>query len=138
MKHLIPLFALAWVFPAVADSYWCDNSIRARTLDVTWAECPRHSWTPYVKASYDGDYMGGEFHGQGTYTWKDDSVYSGNWSHSRMHGWGTLFFSNGDKYSGIWSNNRFVRGVVFTEGENCSIRLTSNYYLPAEDACYKD
>ena len=24
----------------MAESYWCDSSIRARTLNVTWTECP--------------------------------------------------------------------------------------------------
>ena len=138
MKRILCLVVLILSNPVMADSYWCDNSIRATTLNVTWAECPRHSWSPYVRASYDGHFMNGEFYGQGTYTWEDGSVYTGNWRNGKMHGWGTLTFPNGDKYKGIWSKDKFLMGDVYTDAENCALRLTSNYYLPAVDACYKN
>jgi len=82
--------------------------------------------------------MNGEFYGQGTYTWEDGSVYTGQWRNGKMHGWGTLTFPNGDKYVGIWSKDKLLYGDVYTNAENCALRLTRNYYLPAVDACYKD
>ena len=113
-------------------------SIRARTLNVTWTECPRHRWPPYAKALYVGDFRDGDFHGQGTYIWVNGNVYIGRWRDGKMHGWGTLTFPNGDKYEGIWSNDKLMYGDVYTDGQNCALRLSRNYYLPAKDACRKN
>ena len=135
------LFALALMLmlsgPVMADSYYCDSSVRARTLNVTWTECPRHRWSPYIKTSYDGQTMDGVFHGGGTYTWKDGSVYIGWWKDGKMNGRGTLTFPNGDKYSGKWSNNQLLKGTIHTDAQNCLLRVSSNYYLPHEDACFE-
>ena len=54
-----------------------------------------------------------------------------------MHGWGTLTFPNGDKYVGFWGNDRLVYGDVYTNAENCALRLTTNDYLPHVDACFE-
>ena len=87
---------------------------------------------------YVGEWRDGRFYGQGTYTWEDGSVYTGKWREGKMHGWGTLTLPNGDKHKGIWSKDKLVKGDVYTDAENCALRLTSNYYLPAVDACYND
>ena len=137
-NRFLTLLVLMVSQPVMADSYWCDSTVRARTLNVTWTECPRHSWSPYVRASYDGHFMNGEFYGQGTYTWEDGSVYTGRWRDGKMHGWGTLTFPNGDKYVGIWSKDKLLYGDVYSNAENCALRLTRNYYLPSVDACYKN
>ena len=123
--------------PVMAGSYWCDSSIHARTLNVSWTECPIHGWGPYIKALYDGQSMDGVFHGGGTYTWEDGSVYIGWWKEGKMNGSGTLTFPNGDKYVGIWSKDKLLYGDVHSNAENCALRLTRNYYLPSVDACYK-
>ena len=136
MKHILCLVVLVLSSPVMADSYWCDNSVRATTLNVTWAECPRHRWSPYVSALYVGEFIDDEFHGYGTYTWEDGSAYVGWWKGSKMHGRGTFTFSNGDKYIGKWRNDQLFEGTVHTDARNCALRLITNYYLPAEDACY--
>ena len=115
MKCVLILLFLMLSGPVMADSYYCDASVRARTLNVTWTECPRHSWSPYVRASYDGHFMNGEFYGQGTYTWEDGSVYTGRWRDGKMHGQGTLTFANGDKHVGSWQHGQLQWGTVYSE-----------------------
>jgi len=138
MKKVIAVvFALMLSGPVMADTYFCDSSIRFRTLNVTWTECPRHRWHHYLNAVYVGKIMAGEFHGQGTYTWEDGSVYIGWWKDGDMHGQGTLTFPNGDEYDGRWSNNQLYKGTVRTDAQNCLLRLSSNYYLPHEDSCFE-
>ena len=137
MNRIFALIFLLLTGPVMADSYYCDSTVRATTLNVTWNECPRHRWSPYVKTAYDGQTMHGTFYGQGTYTWEDGSVYTGKWREGKMHGWGTLTFPNGDKYVGIWSKDRLLYGDVYTNAENCALRLTTNDYLPHVDACFE-
>ena len=136
-NRILVLIVLILSSPVMADSYWCDNSIRARTLNVSWTECPIHGWGPYIKALYDGQSMDGVFHGGGTYTWEDGSVYIGWWKEGKMHGSGTLTFPNGDKYRGEWTNNQLLKGTIHTDAQNCLLRVSSNYYLPHEDACFE-
>ena len=94
MNRILILLFLLLTDPVMADSYFCDNSIHARTLNVSWTQCPIHGWGPYIKALYDGQSMDGVFHGRGTYKWEDGSVYIGWWRDGKMHGQGTLTFAN--------------------------------------------
>jgi hypothetical protein len=137
MTRILILLVLMLSGPVMADTYFCDSSIRARTLNVTWTECPRHRWPPYDHALYVGKVMDGEFHGRGTYTWEDSSVYIGWWKDGKMNGRGTLTFPNGDEYRGDWSNNQLFKGTVRTDAQNCLLRVSNNYYLPHEDSCFE-
>ena len=138
MKRILILLVLMLSGPVMADTYFCDSSVRATTLNLSiWTECPRHRWPAYVKALYVGKIMDGEFHGQGTYTWEDGSIYIGWWRDGEMHGRGTLTFPNGDEYAGDWINDQLVQGIVRTDAQNCLLRLSSNSYLPHEDSCFE-
>ena len=37
---------------------------------------------------FEGDWVHGKRHGQGTYTYADGSVYTGQWDNDRIHGTG--------------------------------------------------
>jgi hypothetical protein len=114
IEKLIAVVLVLMLNDAVmADSYWCDSSIRARTLDKIWTECPRHRWPPYAKALYVGDFRDGTFNGQGTLRWENGNVYIGRWRDGKMHGQGTLTFANGDKHVGSWEHGQLQWGTVY-------------------------
>ena len=115
MKHILCLVVLILSSPVIADSYYCDSFIRARTLNVTWTECPRHHWPTYTRALYVGDFRDGNFHGQGTLRWENGNVYIGRWRDGKMHGQGTLTFANGDKHVGSWQHGQLQWGTVYSE-----------------------
>lgn len=53
---------------------------------------PSHTHTPqavYANGErFEGDWVHGKRHGQGTYTYADGSVYTGQWDNDRIHGTG--------------------------------------------------
>ena len=79
---------------------------------------------------YEGDFLEGKFHGQGTYTFANGDYYTGAWENSKRngygiyqwtdgtryegqfldgkrHGQGTLTYANGAVESGLWENGDF-------------------------------
>merc|ERR1712166_769056 len=54
---------------------------------------------------YLGEWMGGEEHGRGLYTFQDGK-YVGQWEHGRPHGHGVFIYANRDTYEGDWKENR--------------------------------
>ena len=115
MNRILILLVFILSSPVMAESYWCDSSIRARTLNVTWTECPRHHWRTYAKASYIGDIRDENFNGQGTLTWENGNVYIGGWRDGEMHGQGTLTFANGNRHVGFWMHGQLHQGTVYDE-----------------------
>ena len=115
MKRVLILLVLILSGPVMADSYYCDSFIRARTLDKIWNECPRHHWPTYTRALYVGDFRDGNFNGQGTLRWENGNVYIGRWRDGKMHGQGTLTFANGDKHVGSWQHGQLQWGTVYSE-----------------------
>ena len=50
---------------------------------------------------YEGQYLSGKFHGQGTYTWANGSKYIGGFKNGKEYGQGTFtFLPSGNKYVG--------------------------------------
>lgn len=55
---------------------------------------------------YDGEWLNGYYHGQGTYTFADGRKYVGSWKDDKKHGQGTFAWANGDKYEGSWQSDK--------------------------------
>ena len=56
---------------------------------------------------YEGEVFDDEFHGHGTYIWKDKSKYIGQWFKNLRHGKGNLYLANGERYEGEFQNSAF-------------------------------
>ena len=58
---------------------------------------------------YEGEFAGGEKHGEGTLYWEDGTVrYEGGWRQGKMHGQGTLYWEDGTvRHQGEWTDGGF-------------------------------
>ena len=56
---------------------------------------------------YEGQYLNGKFHGQGTATWASGNKYVGEWKDGKQHGQGT-YTQGGRKYVGSWIEGELV------------------------------
>ena len=70
--------------------------------------------TVYKKFSngdtYQGGWLDGQPHGEGTYTWSTGGMYQGSWQGGEKHGVGAYTWANGATYEGEWSQG-FMHGV---------------------------
>jgi len=57
-------------------------------------------------AVYEGEWLGGFRHGQGTQLWVDGACYDGQWAENRAHGLGKFTHVDGDVYEGDWANDK--------------------------------
>jgi hypothetical protein len=57
-------------------------------------------------AIYNGSWLGGFRHGQGSMRWIDGAVYLGEWRYGQPCQEGKLTYPNGDVYQGGWANGR--------------------------------
>lgn len=54
------------------------------------------------KDVYEGNFLNGKKHGQGTYHYKTGGKYKGEWIEDKKSGYGIMEFANKDKYEGYW------------------------------------
>ena len=69
---------------------------------------------------YEGGFMDGLFHGQGTHTygngqWEGDK-YVGEYKNGNMHGQGTYIYASGDKYEGKFKDGNWNGYGTYTYG----------------------
>lgn len=73
--------------------------------------------TFYLEGEFDGEYEGewkdNDFHGNGTFIWKNGSKYIGEFAYSRRNGTGEYIWPNGNIYKGDWKNN-----ILHSQGEH--------------------
>lgn len=55
---------------------------------------------PSVWSRYEGAWVNGERHGEGTYVFPSGAKYEGQWESGRMHGRGLYMSSTGTQYEG--------------------------------------
>ena len=60
---------------------------------------------------YVGEFLGGKYHGNGTYTFSTNGkfsgqVYTGEWYNGKRNGIGINVWGNGEKYIGEWRNDK--------------------------------
>ena len=56
--------------------------------------------------SYQGETVGGRFHGAGILTTDKNDRFDGQWIDGKLSGFGVLLRANGERYAGDWKNNR--------------------------------
>ena len=59
-----------------------------------------------TKETYVGERENGEYHGQGTITFRDGDKYVGEWKDGKQHGQGTTTSSDGQKFVGEWKDGK--------------------------------
>ena len=70
---------------ANARNITCESELRLRASFVSDRVC-----------RYEGEMVGGKYHGKGKLTYADGRKYDGTWHEGVMHGKGTFRFANGD------------------------------------------
>tara|TARA_B110000003_G_scaffold229332_1_gene231132 strand:+ start:495 stop:1313 length:819 start_codon:yes stop_codon:yes gene_type:complete len=73
-------------------------------------------------SSYVGEYKDGKRNGQGTQTFSDGSSYVGEYKDGEKHGQGTYVYENGHSWTGEWNKNDKGKGYFNTD----------NYYNPED------
>ena len=68
-------------------------------------------------ATYVGEYVLGNQHGQGTMTWANGDKYVGEFTFNYFTGQGTMTWTNGDKYVGEWKMNKRHGKGTFTRAD---------------------
>ena len=58
------------------------------------------------RSSYVGEWKDGKQNGQGTYTFSDGSSYTGEWKDGKQNGQGASTFSDGSSYVGEWNDGK--------------------------------
>ena len=56
---------------------------------------------------YVGDWVDGNWEGQGRWTWPDGGFYDGEWKNGKRHGQGTFTWANGSYYEGGWKDGKY-------------------------------
>jgi hypothetical protein len=68
-----------------------------------------------TKGIYEGQYLNGEFNGQGTFSWADGSKYIGGFKNGKEYGQGTFtFLPSGNKYVGEVKDGKLHGQGTFT------------------------
>ena len=69
----------------------------------------------YNGETYDGEFYLDEFHGKGTYRFKNGDVYEGDWAAGKRNGFGKLTGTDGKvKYQGEWKDNHPTNDPALT------------------------
>lgn len=55
---------------------------------------------------YEGEWLNGEFHGKGKFTWADGSEYDGDYHEGKKHGQGRFTYASKKVYNGGWVNGK--------------------------------
>ena len=101
------------------------------TASSTWNNCyGTATWSD--GATYVGEWKGGIWHGQGTYTyWNGGYKYVGEHKDGKRHGQGTLIFANAERLVGYFMNDEYIPDICedmgFVKGTesfgNCVLKL---------------
>lgn len=76
----------------------------------------------FSNGTYEGEFMSGQKHGTGKFTFRDGSSYEGSWYYNLMQGFGVLTYPNGDTYSGYFMNGlkhgwgKYTSGCCYYSG----------------------
>ena len=73
---------------------------------------------PICVGSFEGEFLGGLMHGQGTMTFLGGGTYAGTWSEGQLHGHGEMTYSDRSVYRGAWRHGMRHGGgdMVYPDG----------------------
>ena len=101
------------------------NQARGWIYDGEFINGSKHGKGEYIEsyksydgdkfASYKGDWVVNKEHGNGQYTWSDESTYEGEWQMGTRHGKGIFRNKCGHVYEGNWENNQYHGAGVYTK-----------------------
>jgi len=73
---------------------------------------------------YEGEYTDDMKHGNGKFSWPDGRIYDGQWHRGKRHGRGAYRTARGEQKVGHWTNYRFLRWETpLLEEDNVNILL---------------
>ena len=80
------------------------------------------------RARYEGEFVDGEFHGNGIVLFSNGDWYKGEWRNGRPNGHGTMQFVDGHSYVGTWRDGcvrqgKYMAWLYASEAE-CEARLS--------------
>lgn len=65
---------------------------------------------------YNGNFVRGEFNGDGVFRWTKRQYYSGNWVDSKRHGHGIMTWEDKSTYAGQWVDNKMTGKGMWSSG----------------------
>jgi hypothetical protein len=126
MKILLTLFVLFFSFLVFAidvnankNECPCDNKNYIKNskeyiaceLDNVNLCLESYGTYTFANGKYVGELKGGNFNGQGTYTFNSGAKYVGEWKEDKQHGQGTWTYADGDKYVGEFKDGKKHEGT---------------------------
>ena len=99
----------------------------------------QHRWSNGAGLTYEGGWMDGLYHGNGTLREPDGSRYVGEWEHGKRSGSGKQYWPDGTHHDGAWEVNqpqgpgsrRDVQGIVRTGGWTGTVMSNGLVALPS-------
>ena len=69
---------------------------------------PIYKKETYSNGYYEGYFLNGKRHGNGTYYWNGNNhlKYVGEWKEDNYHGHGIMYYKDGSRYDGPWINDK--------------------------------
>ena len=107
-----------------------------KDLSKLWDKC-FGTYTASNGDRYLGEWKDDKYHGQGTYTFADESQwagdkYVGEFKDDKRNGQGTYTFANGNKYVGEYKDDKYHgQGTyTFADGEQWEGYYLNDKYIP--------
>ena len=84
---------------------------------------------------YEGEFVDGRFHGQGSYLWASGQRYQGEFVDGRLHGRGTYIAADGTVTDGWWDAGSLVRASEPSTDTRASAEPVSrSTYIDSRDS----
>ena len=99
------IFAFASIICVYAQSL--EMMIFGRILQGIGLSAPRTLSIAMVRDTYEGDFLKGKFHGQGTYTFSNGLKYVGGIQNGKFHGQGVRTFAHGNMNVGAFKTSKY-------------------------------
>ena len=123
--------------PSDISKFWdkCFGTINYDSGDKyvgEWKDNKQHGQGTYTFGNqsqwagdkYVGEIKDGNYHGQGTYTFANGNNYVGEWKDNKQHGQGTYTFADGEQQTGYYLKGKYI---PYTCGEMGLVKGSSEF-----------